>query len=178
MLDRRLETQRLILRTLESRDIPHFEVMNTDAEVMAMSGAGGPLDKAETFRHSCVSLGHWQLKGYGMYVLEVKATGDFCGSVGLHWRPDYNCAELSWILPRAKWGNGYATEAARAVKDHAFAKSAFTEIYHYIDPENPRSIRVAEKLGATARDKLTKMVDGTEIVTDIVYVLRPESGTP
>ncbi|HTK85592.1 MAG TPA: GNAT family N-acetyltransferase [Patescibacteria group bacterium] len=170
MLDQRLETARLILRMVRPADIPALEAMNADPEVMAMSGAGGTLDRAETFKHCCTTLGHWQLKGYGMYVLEEKQTGDFCGSVGLHWRADMQCVELSWILPRAKWSHGYATEAARAVRDHAFAKMDFTELYHFIDPENPRSLRVAEKLGAVRRGEIRTLVDGSERVTDIICV--------
>lgn len=149
VLDQKLETERLILRILRVDDIQEVEKMNADPEVMELSGSGRPLDKAETFKHCCTGLGHWMLKGYGMYVLEHKETGDFCGSVGLRYLEDYPCPELSWILPKSKWGNGYAIESARAVKENAFQKLGFEELFHFIDPKNVRSIRLVERLGAT-----------------------------
>ena len=173
ILDQKLETERLILRILRTDDLQEIEKMHTDPEVMALSGAGGPLDKAQTFKHCCAALGHWLLKGYGLYVLENKTTGDFCGTVGLRDLPDYPCPELNWILPRSQWGHGYALEAAHAVKKQAFEELRFEELYHFIAPENQRSIRLAQKLGATPRKKITATVDGIEQVTDIMYVSRP-----
>ena len=57
--------------------------------------------------------------------------------------------ELGWALARARWGHGYATEAARAVRDWAYAERDVERLISLIAPDNARSIRVAEKLGAT-----------------------------
>ena len=56
-------------------------------------------------------------------------------------------AFFGWMLGRAYWGRGYATEAATAVRDYGFAEVAFSRLISLIHPANAASIRVAEKLG-------------------------------
>lgn len=172
-LNQRIETDRLILRVLQPDDIPEIEKMNADPEVMEFSGSRGPLDKAQTLEYCRMNFDHWQLKGYGMYVLEDKKTRSFCGSSGLRYLENYFCPELSWILPKSKWGKGYALEAARAIKEHTFQKLEFHELYHFIDPKNLRSVRLAERLGATPYKEILGVVDNIECVVDIMYVSRP-----
>jgi len=55
--------------------------------------------------------------------------------------------EVGWHLGRFAWGNGYATEAARAMLDHADQTLKLPIVYAIIDPENVRSMRVTERLG-------------------------------
>jgi len=169
-LDQILETKHLILRILQPSDILDMEKMHADPDVMHMSGAGKPLSKEDNQKYCRMLLDHWKDKGYGMYVLEEKETNDFCGLAGLRSLNDYPAPELGWILPKSKWGKAYAIEACRAIKDHAFQKLGVQELYHFIDPANVRSIRLAEKLGAIPFKEIR---DDTNRVTDILYVSRP-----
>ena len=74
---------------------------------------------------------------------------------------EYGQVELGWALARAHWGHGYATEAARAAREWAFARGV-ESLISLIHPANARSIRVAEKLDATPTE--TVHVDGKPAV--------------
>jgi RimJ/RimL family protein N-acetyltransferase len=91
-------------------------------------------------------LGQWPMRGYGMYAVEVD--GRCAGWAGVLYPLEWPEPELSYSLDQPFWGRGLATEAARAVRDWAFATLGFTRLASFIRPDNARSIRVAEKLGA------------------------------
>jgi RimJ/RimL family protein N-acetyltransferase len=92
-------------------------------------------------------VGHWQLRGYGVWAVEEKATGAFIGRVGLHNPDGWPGIEVGWTLGRASWGKGFATEAGRAALTWSFDALGLDHIISLIHPENARSIRVAERLG-------------------------------
>ena len=94
------------------------------------------------------ALGHWVLRGYGLYAVEEKATGAFIGRIGLINPEGWPGLEAGWLLGRQHWGHGFATEGARAVVRMAYEALAATHVISLIRPENLASIRVAEKLGA------------------------------
>jgi RimJ/RimL family protein N-acetyltransferase len=94
------------------------------------------------------ALGHWVLRGYGMYAVEEKATGVFIGRIGLINPEGWPGLEAGWLLGRQHWGRGYATEGAKAVVRMAYESVGATHLISLIRPENLASIRVAEKLGA------------------------------
>jgi RimJ/RimL family protein N-acetyltransferase len=71
--------------------------------------------------------------------------------------------ELGWALAQAHWGAGYATEAARAARDWAHAERGVARLVSLINPNNQRSIRVAEKLGAS-REPSIEMPGGPAVV--------------
>jgi RimJ/RimL family protein N-acetyltransferase len=62
--------------------------------------------------------------------------------------------ELGWALARAHSGNGYATEAARAVRDWAYHHRQVSQLISLISPDNFASRRVAERLGATPTERV------------------------
>ena len=98
-------------------------------------------------------IGHWQLKGFGIWAVELKETGAFAGSVGFAEPDGWPGFELAWTLSRRWWGNGYATEAARAALRHAFAVWRKNRVISLIHPDNHASIRVAERLGETLQGR-------------------------
>lgn len=89
--------------------------------------------------------GSWRLKGYGMFSVIEKRTGRWIGRVGPHWPEGYPGRGLL----ASHWGCGFATEAATAAIRIVFRDLDCTEIIHLIDPRNVRSIRLAERLGAS-----------------------------
>lgn len=144
-----LETERLRLRSLRLDDLDAYARMYADPEVMRFLEHGTPLDRAAAFRSIALHLGHWQLRGYGQWALEDRATGRFIGRAGL-WQPDgWPGLEVGWVLDRAAWGHGYATEAGQASIDYAFEVLQAEEIISLIRPDNAASIHVAERLGQT-----------------------------
>ncbi len=91
-----------------------------------------------------------QGRGLGVWAVVEKSSGETIGYCGLFFFPDV-CGqpeiEIGYRLARSHWGRGYATEAARAVRDYAFQTLNVQRLIALIDPENTASIRVAEKLG-------------------------------
>jgi len=90
-------------------------------------------------------------QGFGLWALEVAATGRFIGYTGLTepgWDASFTPAvEVGWRLARDAWGHGYATEAARAAVIDGFSRLPIDEIVSFTVPGNRRSRRVMEKLG-------------------------------
>ena len=140
-----LETERLILRAWRQSDFePYAEFFASEASRMV----GGPVHRNEAWRKMATMAGHWMLRGFGMWAVEEKSTGDFCGQCGL-WFPDgWPEPEVGWALVLRKQGRGYATEAARRARAYAFETLGWTRLVSCIEAANTPSIRVAERLGA------------------------------
>jgi RimJ/RimL family protein N-acetyltransferase len=154
-----ITTGRLILRPLRESDLDAYAAMTADPEVMRFLGEGRTLDREDAWRSMAMLIGHWTLRGFGMWALEERATGKFVGRAGLHYPEGWPDREVGWALRREHWSKGYATEAARASLDHAFDALGWERAISLIHAENLRSIRVAERLGeryagqATVRGK-------------------------
>lgn len=141
-----IETERLRLRALSEADFEAYAEMCFDPEVMKYLG-GGPLSAEDAWRQLAMLVGHWTLRGFGMWAVETQE-GEFAGRVGLHFPHGWPERELGWALARRHWGQGYAREAAVAARDYAFRDLQWRSLVSYIHPENSRSIRLAESLGA------------------------------
>lgn len=141
-----LESERLRLRPLAAHDFEHFVTFFADGERAHF--VGGPAERTAAWRLMAIEIGHWALRGYGMWALETKATGEFIGCCGL-WNPEgWPEPEVGYWLMRAHEGNGYATEAAHRARAHAYDDLGWTTLISCIDRVNTPSIRVAERLGA------------------------------
>jgi RimJ/RimL family protein N-acetyltransferase len=164
-----LATTRLLLRMFRDSDLEDYAEMCADAEVMRYLGLGKPLSRAEAWRNMAMMVGHWQLRGYGMWAVEERESGALIGRIGC-WQPEgWPDFEIGWMLRRACWGCGYATEGARAALDYAFLRLHRPRVISLIYPENAASIRVAERLGS-------RLEGTTEVMgcAALVYRLRRE----
>lgn len=147
-----LETDRLTLRMLRESDIDAYAEMCGDPEVMRYIGDGQPLARPMAWRNLAMMVGHWTLRGYGLWATEERASGTLVGRIGF-WKPEgWPGFELGWTLRRAFWGKGYATEGARAALRFAFTQLKQPHVISLIHPENAASIRVAERLGERRAD--------------------------
>ncbi len=143
-----LVTERLRLRGFRDSDLDDYAAVYEDTEVLRhLAGAGEPWDRGRSWRHMAFLVGHWQLQGAGVWAVEHRETGAFLGMIGFSAPEGWPGFELSWILARRWWGNGYATEGARAALAHAFTILGKDRVISLIHPENRASIRVAEKIG-------------------------------
>jgi RimJ/RimL family protein N-acetyltransferase len=141
-----ITTERLILRPPAAADFENWAAFYADVE--AMRFIGGAQDRAEAWRTLCVFAGSWTIRGFGMFSLIRRDTGEWIGRVG-PWLPEgWPGTEVGWGVARAHGGQGFAREAAIAAIDWAFAELGWTEVIHTIHPDNVRSIAVAEQLGA------------------------------
>ena len=156
-----LETDRLLLRPLRDDDLDAYAAMAADPEVMRFMG--GPRDRALVWRDMACFLGHWVMRGYGLWAAEEKATGDLVGRIGL-WRPEgWPDLEVGWLLARRHWGRGFATEGGRAALKHAFNVLGAGHVISLIRPGNVASIQVAERLGESLEGRTELFGDETLI---------------
>jgi RimJ/RimL family protein N-acetyltransferase len=147
-----ITTERLLLRPWSESDLDPYAEMCADPEVMRYLG-GKPLDRSEAWRNIAVFVGHWALRGYGLWAVEHRVDGAFIGRVGL-WRPEgWPGLEVGWALTRRQWGHGYATEAGQAVLEFAWTKLGVDGLISLIEPANHGSRRVAERLGLRLADR-------------------------
>jgi RimJ/RimL family protein N-acetyltransferase len=109
---------------------------------------GGPLPKETVWQNFGADVGQWVLLGFGCWAIEERSSGAYIGQTGLNFPVRFPERELGWLLFEGFEGKGYAFEAAMLARAFAFGKLGWTECVSYIDPENQRSIRLAEKLGA------------------------------
>src|SRR6059036_862428 len=140
-----LQTKRLLLRMFREQDLDAYASLCADPEVVRFIGQ--PFTRAEAWRHMAMLLGHWQLRGFGLWAVEELATGAMIGRIGFFQPEGWPGFELGWILARAYWGRGLATEGAHVALGFAFAELRRAHVISLIRPENRSSIRVAEKLG-------------------------------
>lgn len=142
-----LDTDRLILRPFHESDLDAYAAMCADAEVMRYIGEGRTATRAEAWRQIAMFLGHWQLRGFGIWAVEERASGRLVGRIGFFEPEGWPGFELGWLLARESWGKGYATEGARRALAHAFGAMGRAHVISLIYPANAPSIRVAERIG-------------------------------
>jgi len=142
-----LQTQRLLLRPFRDTDIDAYAAMCADPDVMRYVGRRGVLSREDAWRQMAMLVGHWQLRGFGMWAVEELPTGDFVGRVGLHYPDGWPDREIGWALARQHWSKGFGFEACRAALTHAFDTLQWERAISLIDPANHRSIRLAERIG-------------------------------
>ena len=154
-------TERLLLRLPKLSDVqPMFEI-HQDPDVMRFVGKSGDISVA--WRNVAMMIGHWQMLGYGMWIVVDRADAQVIGRAGLWNEAGGPGLELGWLIRKSAWGRGYATEAARAALDWAWQHAGHDHILSVIHADNYPSIRIAEKLGQ--RLEKSEMVNGSEMLT-------------
>jgi RimJ/RimL family protein N-acetyltransferase len=156
-----LDTARLRLRQPAASDLDAYASLCADPEVMRYVGDRGALSREDAWRQLAMLVGHWALRGYGMWVVEELGSGAFVGRVGLHYPEGWPEPEVAWAIARPCWGRGYAFEAATAALRIAFDALGWSRASSLIAPLNLRSIRLAERLGERFERKL--FVRGHEV---------------
>ena len=144
-----IETERLLLRIPQAQDFDRY------AEVLGSEDAaryiGGAVPRPAAWRRFLQMPGAWSLQGFAMFSVVDKIDGRWLGQCG-PWQPDgWPGTEVGWTFHPDAWGRGYATEAARAAIDWAFAHLGWHDVIHCIDPDNMPSQQVAARLGSRNR---------------------------
>jgi RimJ/RimL family protein N-acetyltransferase len=141
-----LETDRLTLRAPQARDWEDFAAFLTSDRA---SFVGGPVPRDKAWRAFGHQIGHWVLRGFGMFYFSLKGAAAPIGMAGPWYPESWPEREIGWSLWSAEAeGKGYAFEAARAARDFAFHGLGWQTAVSYIAPENTRSIALATRLGA------------------------------
>lgn len=168
-----LETERLLLRAWKPEDFEAYARFMADPDVMRYL-SGDPLSRGDAWRNMATFVGHWMLRGYGMWAVERKSDGIFLGRVGL-WNPEgWPALEVGWTIGREYWGNGYASEAAKAAMDYAFLTQKVDRMISVIDVRNEASQKVAQRLGETRGERREIQHNNKTFTVDIWEIARED----
>jgi [ribosomal protein S5]-alanine N-acetyltransferase len=142
-----LKTSRLLLREFCRDDADSLALVISDAETMRFYPA--PFDRAGVEQWIERNQRRYAQYSHGLWGMVLKSTGELIGDCGLTFQNVQGVHELEvgYHVRRDLWGQGLATEAARACRDYAFARLSAERIISLIRPENLSSRRVAEKNG-------------------------------
>jgi RimJ/RimL family protein N-acetyltransferase len=148
-----IQTERLLIRKPRAEDAAGLLEAFADPEAMRYIGDGSTTDLPGAEQAVARWLERWEAWGIGMFVVERRQDGRVLGRAGfLRWNPQTwevggSETEIGWGLAREHWGQGYATEAALALRDWALGDQGLKRLISLIQHGNERSVRVAEKLG-------------------------------
>jgi RimJ/RimL family protein N-acetyltransferase len=144
-----IETERLILRHVDpDRDFEPWAKAMADENTVRYLGTK-PMNRAESWRSMAMVMGHWAIRGYGFFSLELKETGAWVGRVGPWFPMGWPAPEVGWTVAPDHLRQGYATEAARASVQFAFETLGWSQVIHAIIEGNEASIAVARKIGSS-----------------------------
>jgi len=142
-----LETERLRLRLFTHDDLDVMFELNTDPDVIRY--ADEPVKDMDEVRQRLEDgpLADYKKYGYGRFAVDLKESGKMIGFCGIKYIPEIELPEVGYRFLKTYWGQGIATEAARACVDFAREDLGIDKLIALIVPENIASVRVAEKLG-------------------------------
>lgn len=163
-----LETARLVLRPFLPGDCDAYRALNADPVVRRY--LGGVLTPAEADAERAEIADFFARRGLGMIPVTRKDNGAFLGTCGLSYTPWYAELEIGWRLLPDYWGEGYATEAARAWRDHAFGTLGVERLISVADAPNIASHRVMARLGMRFDHAAVLEADGESFAAH-VYAL-------
>ena len=154
-----LTTARLRMRAPREDDYPVYQAFYTDAD--ASHFYGGPMTASNAWKQLAMEVGHWYLKGYGMWSLELRSTAEMIGGCGFWWPSGWPRPELTWWLIPAARGSGFATEASNTAIDYAYQTLGWSAVETHIDDGNKAAHKLVLRLGGSV---LTREVfpDGIE----------------
>nr|WP_216665344.1 GNAT family N-acetyltransferase [Pseudoruegeria sp. HB172150] len=141
-----MTTERLILRAPCIGDLEAYARFRMDAERTVFLGA--PFTKTEAFEQLGELIGHWQLRGYGRFMVTDRETGTPLGVVGPFYPSSWPEPEIAWSLFAEGEGRGIAYEAALASRAWAYETLGWTTAISLIAENNTRSQNLARRLGA------------------------------
>jgi [ribosomal protein S5]-alanine N-acetyltransferase len=152
-----LETSRLWLRQMQLDDVDALLGIFSDPKVMASFGLP-PFNRDQMTQWVQRNLEHQDRHGYGLFSVILKANGLLIGDCGLELMEvdGIQVAELGYDFRSDYWNQGYATEAARAVRDYAFHDLGLPRLISLVRVGNIASHRVAEKIGMRCTEEITR----------------------
>ena len=140
-----IETADLILRGYREEDFEAFAGFGASERARFV---GGPQDRWSSWRAFMAGIGHWTLRGYGMWMVEHRATGRVAGRVGMIYNDGWHEPELGWHIYDGFEGKGYAYQASLAARAYSARHFGLDAVISYVAPENTRSVALAHRLGA------------------------------
>ena len=179
---RTLITPRLQLRQWRESDLEPFAALNADPRVREFFP--NLMTREESDQSAKLMAGHIAKTGWGFWAVSLVKTGEYIGFIGLqpvyfkaHFTP---AVEIGWRLAFQYWGNGYATEGARAALKYGFETLNLSEIVSFTTASNLRSRHVMEKLGMQRDPKddfdHPKLAQGHPLIRHVLYRIQKPTG--
>ena len=142
-----LQTERLVLRPFRQDDLDRLSELMANPGFMRFSTGLYSREQTATFLDKLLG---WDEKGIpSLFAVILSETGDLLGYCGFYHPEGFDDTEIGYRLDPEFWNRGFATEAARAVRDCGFREWKLDRLISLIHPENIPSRRVAEKNGMT-----------------------------
>ncbi|MEU4212457.1 GNAT family N-acetyltransferase [Streptomyces sp. NPDC026206] len=167
-----IRTPRLILRRWHDDDLAPMAEINADPQVMHWIGDGSVLDLDQTAEAIERWEEEWDEEGFGLFAVELLASGELAGCVGLsvpeflpEVLPD---VEISWRLGQSFWGQGYASEAAQAALDFALTDRGLDRVISINRMGNEASENVTRKLGMVPERETVHPVYGFPLSVHVI----------
>ncbi|MGL1921441.1 MAG: GNAT family N-acetyltransferase [Hyphomicrobiales bacterium] len=150
-----IETNRLLLRAPSEHDVVAYEEFYGDAE--ASKFYGGPLSAVEAWNKLAHDIGHWHLRGYGIWTIERKDTAHAIGGCGIYWPQGRTRPELTWWISTPSRRMGFAKEASVAAIRFGYETLEWDLVQTHMKDENLAAKSLVLSLGGKliAREKFT-----------------------
>lgn len=148
-----LQTQRLYLREVVEDDAPFILELLTDPSFLENIGDRGVSDLASAvnYIHNGPRASYVR-NGYGLWVVELKDTGEAIGLSGLVRRDTLPGPDIGYAFLPRHWSKGYAVEACSAVRDHAMRTLGLPRLLAIVSPGNAASVKVLDRIGLRFQD--------------------------
>lgn len=159
-----LQTSRLLLREMTEDDLPALRSILQDPQVMYAYEHAFSEDEVRAWLAK--QRRRYAEDGFGLWAMVLRQTGAMIGQCGLTWQDrgdGTQCVEVGYLLQRAFWHQGYATEAATACKAYAFQELGLDEVCSIIRDNNLASQAVARRNGMTVTGRLVKHYYGMDM---------------
>lgn len=141
-----ITSKSLILRGYQESDYKRFAEFGASERACFV---GGPANAATCWRSFMAAIGHWTLRGYGMWVIEDRKSGQVAGRAGVILNDGWHEPELAWHIYDGFEGKSVAYHATLLAREYCARHFGLDRVMSYISKENQRSIRLATRLGAT-----------------------------
>ena len=167
-----LETERLYLREMTPSDFASLcKILQDEKAMYAYEGA---LNDEEAQEWLDRQISRYQRRGFGLWAVVLKETGEMIGQCGLSMQPwkEGEQLEIGYLFQRAFWHQGYAIEAAKACKNYAFEVLDVKEVCSIIRDTNTASQKVAVRNGMVKKDTWVKHYRGVDMPHERYVVVR------
>lgn len=141
-----LETPRLYLRQPCEADLDSWAEIYADPSARFL---GGQLTRTQSWGALAATIGHWNIRGFGLFSVISKSSGECLGYAGPYYPEGWPEKEIGWALRRAYWHQGLATEATQETLEWSRKTMRWRKVIHCIHPENRASAAVAVRIGST-----------------------------
>ena len=129
---------------------------------------GGKLNEAQAWRHLASMIGHWELRGFGVWAVECSSDHGLIGCAG-YWQPwDWDATELAFWFTEDAYEKGYPPEALEAVLEYACCFPEIGRVVCYIAPENRHARALVESMGAVATGTINLGDFGAHCAYDVL----------